>query len=804
LAIFRPHPSHPSVDRRRVARSLGMFYLAGPAVAEIWLLTTTGAGAAVVPLLLSCLLAQTLGVLFMRGVLDRAPVWVLKALLTLATIIVGGMSLLSGSTASGFTYLFLWATPCAFFFGLRHAIVQVSFAAICLVGVHGLVEGGTLLEIADDGDCLLPLATLGVVGTMVHRLTSELLRADRERSRNERERVELEGRRSTAERERARREAAMGRLGRIALRATDRQELLDEVVAVLQDTLRVEECTIHELVGGGERVRLAAGAGAVSRVADVEHLPVDDRLLTGWVLAGEEPVVVWEWASERRLDVHRLRDHGIRSSAAAALRGRTGAFGIVSVHSQAVGAFSAEDAQWLQSVADLLASALDRERSEATARHQSLHDALTGLPNRALLYDRIEHAFARIERNENCLAVLLLDVDQFKTINDSLGHEAGDDLLIALSGRLQDVTRGGDTVARLGGDEFVVLCEVATEDEAFAIADRIADSWSQPVSVGSGELFISASVGIAVAYRPEAPDKMLREADAAMYRAKESGRGRSALFDEEMRQQAFKRLRMESDLVRAVERGQFRVHYQPIFDVEDQHLVGLEALVRWERPGRGLVGPDAFISVAEETGLIVPLGRWVLEEATAEVSAWRQRYPHAADLRVTVNVSGQQLARPEFLAEVRTALDRGGLAPESLGLEITESVLMKDKSAPLSTLADLRASGVRVLLDDFGTGYSSLARLKSFPLDAIKIDRSFVDGLGREEEDTAIVNAIVEIADSLDLEVVAEGVESAGQLEALREVGCPTAQGFLFARPLPPAQIEAMLAAGARAPVAAR
>jgi EAL domain-containing protein (putative c-di-GMP-specific phosphodiesterase class I) len=307
---------------------------------------------------------------------------------------------------------------------------------------------------------------------------------------------------------------------------------------------------------------------------------------------------------------------------------------------------------------------------------------------------------------------------------------------------------------------------------------------------------VSASIGITIATRPQSAETMLREADAAMYRAKELGRGRYELFDEEMRRHAFSRLRTESDLRRAVEREQFRVHYQPIFDVAEHRLLGVEALVRWHRPGNGIVGPAEFIGLTEETGLIARLGRWVLEQATAQVAQWRERFPHAADLGVTVNVSGRQLARPEFLSEVEGALGRCGLEPGSLGLEITESVLMKDVSSPRSTLDALRALGVRVLLDDFGTGYSSLSRLKGVPVDAIKVDRSFVDGLGAEEEDTAIVNAIVDIANSLGLGAIAEGVETSAQLEALRGLGCDGAQGYLFAAPMCAADFEELLAAG--------
>jgi EAL domain-containing protein (putative c-di-GMP-specific phosphodiesterase class I) len=309
-------------------------------------------------------------------------------------------------------------------------------------------------------------------------------------------------------------------------------------------------------------------------------------------------------------------------------------------------------------------------------------------------------------------------------------------------------------------------------------------------------------VGIAVGREAQAPAKMLREADAAMYRAKERGRGRSEMFDEAMRRDAFERLRTESDLRRALERDEFRVLYQPIFDTATLRPIAVEALVRWQHPTRGVVGPVEFIPLAEETGLIAPLGRWVLEHAVAEVAGWAERFPDVP-LRVAVNVSGQQLARPEFLDEVRTALAASDLPPERLGLEITESILIKESGSPRSTLEALREIGVKVLIDDFGTGYSSLARLKRFPLDVIKVDRSFVAGVGAEDEDTAIVAAIVEIARSLGLQVVAEGVEGEVQLGRLRELGCHAVQGYLFSGPLHGEAFAAFLADEEPDPLAA-
>jgi diguanylate cyclase (GGDEF)-like protein len=786
-------PTDPTPDRRHIARSLGVLFLLEGTLGVTWVLLPHHGAGHLAPVAAICVLAQLVGLWLGRGGADEAPIWAVKALVTAGILLAAVAYAFSGSTGSGFGYFFLWVTPYAVYFGLRQAALQTALAMLSVGVAHVLLRGGEL-GAADVGEWLLPAATIAVVSAIVRQVTRELGRADRERLVSERERAEAEAQRAASERERARREAAMARLGRLALRASDRGLLLEESVRLLSETLRVEHCELLELAEDGSRLIVAASVGDGSdAIAARTVVPEDEQRLAGYVLAGDEPVIVWEWASERRFSVPSLRERGIRSTAAAAVRGRSGAFGLVAAHSTAVGALSGEEGQWLQSIADLLASALDRERSEAVMRHQSLHDALTGLPNRALLFDRIEHAFARAQRLRTSVAILLLDIDQFKTVNDSLGHQAGDELLVEVGSRLQEVVRTSDTVARMGGDEFVVLCDVEDEREAFEIADRVASAWEDPVHVGSGDVFISASVGIAVAAEPQAPVKMLREADAAMYRAKSRGRGGFEVFDEEMRRDAFERLRIESDLRRALDRDEFCVHYQPIFDVDTMRPTGVEALLRWQHPTRGIVGPVEFIPLAEDTGLIAPLGRWVLDHAVAEVSEWTRRFPEVP-LRLTVNVSGQQLARPEFLDEVKGALQRSGLAPESLGLEITESVLMKDVASPRSTLEALREVGVRVLIDDFGTGYSSLSQLKRFPLDVIKIDRSFVDGLGVDEEDSAIVAAIVEIARSLGLQVIAEGVETEDQLAHLRTLGCHSAQGYLCSGALAREDMDAFLA----------
>src|SRR3954454_20875970 len=519
-------PVDPTHNRRHIARSLGMLFLIEGTLGQVWLLLPHEAGRPL-PLVGICVLAQVLGVWMRRGGLDLAPLWVLKAMIALGTLLAAAGSVFSGSPRTGFAFLFLWVTPYAVYFGLRQAAFQTVLAVLGLIGSRvALAAGG--FDVSQLGGWLLPTATIIVVSSIVYQLTRELGRSDRERIVSESERAEAEARRAASERERADREAAMARLAALALRATDRTLLLDETVRVLTETLRVEHCAIRELQPDGTHMEAVAAVGFEVGA----EVPADEQRFAGHVLAGDEPIIVWEWASERRFNAPSLRGHGIRATAAAAIRGRSGAFGVIGVHSSTVGAFSGEEGQWLQSIADLLASALDRERSEAVMRHQSLHDALTGLPNRALLFDRGEHAFGRSERFGVGVAVLLLDVDGFKTVNDSLGHQAGDELLIEVGSRLTEVVRTSDTVARLGGDEFVVLAEVESDEEAFESAERIAEVGEHPFAVASGEVFCSASVVIAVGRETQAPAKMLREADAAMYRAKERARGRSEMFDE--------------------------------------------------------------------------------------------------------------------------------------------------------------------------------------------------------------------------------------------------------------------------------
>jgi diguanylate cyclase (GGDEF)-like protein len=403
---------------------------------------------------------------------------------------------------------------------------------------------------------------------------------------------------------------------------------------------------------------------------------------------------------------------------------------------------------------------------------------------------------SRARRTRGKLAVLFLDLDDFKLVNDTRGHETGDLLLVALTPRLTAALRPGDTVARFGGDEFVVLCEDLVIDAAApSIAKRIADACARPIRIGEHEHIVTVSTGIVIIDGgASTPSNVLRDADAAMYQAKAKGKGRIGLFDEGVRSQLIERMAVESSLRRALENGELRLFYQPVFSLERNRIVGAEALLRWQHPQRGLLEPGEFISVAEDSGLIVPIGEWVLEEACRQAVVWRDRANGAEPLHVSVNLSPRQVSRSNVVAAVQRVLRNTGLEPELLDLEITEHTLIDEGEAAALALRELKGVGVGLVLDDFGTGYSSLSHLKRFTIDAVKIDRSFVSGLGSPDSgDDAIVNAIVSMAQALEVSVTAEGVETEEQLSLLRETGCSFAQGYLFSRPKPPEQLDRLL-----------
>jgi diguanylate cyclase (GGDEF)-like protein len=430
--------------------------------------------------------------------------------------------------------------------------------------------------------------------------------------------------------------------------------------------------------------------------------------------------------------------------------------------------------------------AIERKRLETELSHQALHDALTGLPNRVLFLDRLRVALAKSERRDSTVAVLFLDLDNFKLINDSLGHDAGDAVLKQVGLRLGDMMREGDTVARLGGDEFTILCDELTSlDQVAELAQRIGPALAEPFEVNGRDVYVDASIGIALPGNGhDQPQDLLRNADAAMYKAKRNGRGRCEVFDSSMHAEMMERLEMERGLREALARSEFRLVFQPIVDFDDGRPSSFEALARWDHPEKGILDPETFIPLAEETGVIVPLGRWVLMEACLHAVGWNESGTGLERLGVSVNVSPRQIEDGDLLLDVRDALENSGLEPKLLTLELTESTLMHLKESAARKLRQVKELGVQVALDDFGTGYSSLSYLQRFPIDVVKVDRSFIQEIGDSHEKWAFARAIVALTRSLELRTVAEGVEFLEQAKELREMDCAFGQGFLFSRPM--------------------
>ncbi len=440
----------------------------------------------------------------------------------------------------------------------------------------------------------------------------------------------------------------------------------------------------------------------------------------------------------------------------------------------------------------------EKKQFEAQLERQAFYDPLTQLPNRALFTDRLQHLFHRARRLSNrgfLFAVIYLDLDRFKGINDGLGHQAGDELLLQLARRLECCVRPSDTLARLGGDEFTILLEdIANEGDVTRVADRIHKELSTAFTVRDTEVFSTASLGIAISSTGyEKPEDMLRDADTAMYRAKANGRSRHEVFDSDMHKKAISMLKLETDLRRAIERNELVAFYQPIVDMGTKQLLGFEALARWRHPVRGLVMPDIFIPLAEETGLISAIGFWMLRQACGQMSAWQVKYKR--ELGISVNVSTRQLSQSDVAEQVQRVLKETGLDAKSLTLEITESALMQNLKSSAAVIKRLNDMAVKLYIDDFGTGYSSLSYLHSFPVDTLKVDKSFVSQMDGKPKQNEIVKAIVALATNLGMHVTAEGVETEAQATALRELNCTSGQGYLFSQPLPAEEAELLIAA---------
>jgi diguanylate cyclase (GGDEF)-like protein/PAS domain S-box-containing protein len=442
----------------------------------------------------------------------------------------------------------------------------------------------------------------------------------------------------------------------------------------------------------------------------------------------------------------------------------------------------------------------DLKLAEHALAHQAVHDSVTGLANRALLLDRVTQSLLRLERLPGRIAVLFIDLDYFKTINDTLGHDAGDKVLVEVARRLQNVSRRTDTVARFGGDEFVILCDkLRIDEDVRVVSERVVRALAAPMTVEGREVFISGSIGIVVNDDPYAlADDLIRDADSAMYQAKERGRGRFQFFDPALRDRAMARHALEGDLRQALERSEFQLYYQPLFSLIDKNLVGVEALIRWQHPELGLLDPDDFIPLADERGLITSIGAWVLDEACRQLALWTA--DGGERLTMAVNVSPRELSQPDFVAIVEEVLRKHGVEPSLLCLEMTETALLAGPVEVEHVFTALSALGVRLALDDFGTGYSALTHLRHFSVDMLKIDRSFVERLGAGDRDRKIVGAVAAMAHALGMTIVGEGIESPSQLTDLQRLGCDEGQGFLLARPQSAEAMTALLATSRTSP----
>jgi len=591
---------------------------------------------------------------------------------------------------------------------------------------------------------------------------------------------------------RARVAEALAELGRRALSATEPDELLQSALTEAMDLLGTDYGTAVRRLPDG-RLRVAAELGP-------DAMPVGHILTLAssgsyalHVLDSGEPFASTDLRTDPRITKPvPLLERGVVSGVAAPVMGAGGARGVLAVHSRRRRHYSATEVAIIQSLANVVAVAWEQAANRERLHHQSLHDALTGLPNRALFLDRLQQALVRRGHAKpggaDNVTVMLLDLDGFKLVNDTYGHAAGDAVLHALATRFKAAVRPEDTVARFGGDEFAVLCgPVPDELTSLAVGQRLLSAASRPLPTQTATVTVGASLGITTVSgqgRLEATvEALLAEADAALYSAKRAGRGRLEVFNEKTKAETQAQLQLEQELRHAIEADELVLHYQPIRSTSQGRLLAVEALVRWNHPRRGMLPPAVFLPLAERTGLIVPLGRWVLSRACEQFQLWQSADEPAP--QVAVNVSARQLEDPLLADHVRSVLHDHAMADGSLTLELTESALLDGGDETLSVISRLQAAGAQLSLDDFGTGYSSLVHLARFPIAALKIDQSFVAGLGKDPKSEAIVSAVIALGHELDVRVVAEGVETDYQLHALNQLNCFAVQGFLLDRPRP-------------------
>jgi diguanylate cyclase (GGDEF)-like protein len=585
---------------------------------------------------------------------------------------------------------------------------------------------------------------------------------------------------------------AVAELSHQALTAQEPDELLRQSLQVAVDVVGVEYGTAVRRLSNGQ-LRVAKELGPQPLLPGTILPLAVERSYVLTVVDTERPFISADLRNDPRVTPPGpLLNRGVVSGLAVPVRGSEAVLGVLAVHSQDHRRFDRHDVAVVKALAAVVATAWEQATHREQLGHQALHDPLTGLANRTLFLDRLEHVLAHRPESghadPNQAAVMLVDLDDFKGINDGFGHVAGDELLKVAAHRLRSAVRPQDTIARLGGDEFGVLCEgVPDASDAVDVATRMGSFCAEPVELCGSMQSVTASFGITLT-RPSTDRSrdvatLLGEADAALYRAKDLGRGRVQVFDATLRRATSRRRAFEAELKAGLERGEFRLHYQPVRRTGDLHPIGVEALLRWEHPSRGLLMPGDFIPAAEQSGLLVPLGKWVVRTACRQVAGWQRQLPGEDPLWVAVNVSPRQLGDADLPAVVAAAQQEAGLARGSLVLELTESALMPGDETHREALTQLRETGVRLFLDDFGTGYSSLTHLTELPVQAVKIDRSFVAGIPTNRRHTAVVSALIALSAELDLRVIAEGLETREQLEALRAMRCQAVQGFLLDLP---------------------
>ncbi len=592
-------------------------------------------------------------------------------------------------------------------------------------------------------------------------------------------------------------QAMVAELSRDALAGMELKALISKALRAAVACLASEASQVLEM-DGSERVLVMRGGCGWGEAAPVASFPCSTAHLEGYALMeANQPVVVEDFSRENRFAPSPLvAEQRMVSAACVAIPGKLRPFGVLGVYRRQRRFFEREDLLFLQSLANILAVAIERQEADREIKQLAYYDTLTGLPNRTLLADRLDQAISRARREGHEVGVMFLDLDRFKSVNDTLGHASGDELLRVTARRLRESVRQSDTVARLGGDEFVVVLPELNHEEGVAgVAQKMLRDLAHPVMFGEHEVIATASIGIAV-YPHDGADAgtLLRHADIAMYQSKERGKNTYQFFSQEMNARVQERLMLETSLRRALERDEFFVLYQPQLDLRSGRMIGMEALLRWKHPEFGVMTPDKFIPVAEETGLILNIGAWVLETACRQTDLWKEQ--GFSSLRLAVNISGRQFNHPCFIDMLDHVLEKTGFDPAGLELELTESTIMENADMTIMTLTDIKVRGVNLAIDDFGTGYSSLSYLKHFPFDRLKIAQSFVRDVTADPDNAAIVDAVIAVAHSLNIKVIAEGVETRQQLDFLYARQCDELQGYYFGRPIDVEKFTDLLRAG--------